>query len=165
MIRKQIVGLCLLLIIGFQAFAQNGISVSNQIPKFMSLNPDNYPETPQKITLQYSQWINYTTLIDYYNEPAYSITVQVVSTYLPKGFVMKAKAGPYKGLSKGNMGMTTGEKTISKEAGILIDNITTCYTGSGNGQGHKTVLFFSVPKRFEADTNTYKVNVVYTLMQ
>ncbi|MBE0651386.1 MAG: hypothetical protein IH595_11155 [Bacteroidales bacterium] len=131
----------------------------------MSLNPNNYAHGAQEMTFQYSQWINYMTLIDYYGEPAFSITVQLVSAHKPRGMELKIEAGPYKGYSTGAVGTPTGMKTVTKDARVLIDNITTSYTGSGRGQGHHTVLFFFVPNNIKADTGTYKVNVVYTLMQ
>lgn len=145
--------------------AQNTISVNNQVPQIMSLNPDNYSWTSQKMKFQYSEWLNYTTLVDYYNEPSFSVTVQVVSKHMPKGLEVRAEADPYEGLSTGGIGTSTGMKTVSRVASVLIEDITSSYTGSGRGQGHRIQLFFSVPKYIKADTGIYKVNVVFTLMQ
>ena len=148
------------------ACAQNNISVSNQFPQYMSLDPNNYVGNPQKLTFQYSEWINYTTLIDYYGEPSFSITIQMVPKHKPKGLALSAEAEPYKGFSTGDVGIPTGTKIVSKGARVLIDNITTCYTGSGGGQGHRTILHFSVPNYYSrSDTATYRVDVVFTLMQ
>lgn len=163
--RKQIVGLFLFFIVCSGAYAQNSISVSNQIPQYMDLNSDDYPAGSQKMTFQYTEWINYTTLIDSYGEPAFSISVQLDSAHKPKGLELRVKADPYKGMSTGNVGTSTGMKAVLKSARVLIDNIGTSYTGSGREQGHRTVLFFSVPNYIKADTGTYKVNVVFTLMQ
>lgn len=163
--RKQIVGLFLFFMVWSGVYAQNNISVSNQLPQYMDLNPDDYPAGSQKINFQYTEWINYTTLIDSYEEPAFSITVQLASAHKPKGLEVQIKADPYKGLSPGEVGTPTGINTVSKVARVLIDNISTSYTGSGTGQGHRTVLFFSVPNYIKADTGTYKLNVVFTLMQ
>ena len=163
--RKQIVGLFLLLIACSGAYAQNSVSLSNEIPQYMSLDPNFYEGNPQKLTFQFAEWINYTTLIDYYGEPSFSISVQLVSKHKPKGLELRAIAGSYKGLSREGIGISTGIKSVSQSARMLIDNITTCYTGSGRGQGHRTLLFFSVPNYIKADTGTYKINVVFTLRQ
>lgn len=163
--RKIVVGLFLFFMACTGTYAQNSVSVSNQIPQYMSLDPNYYEGNPQKLTFQYTEWINYTTLIDYYGEPAFSISVQLVAKHKPKGLEFRAVANPYKGLSREGVGNTTGIKTVSRSARVLIDDITTCYTGSGSGQGHRTMLFFSVPNYIRADTGTYKINVVFTLRQ
>lgn len=162
---KPIIVIFLFFIACDVTYAQNSISVSNQIPQYMSLDPNYYEGNPPKLTFQYSEWINYTTLIDYYGEPAFSISVQLVSKHKPKELELRAVANPYKGLSREGVGKTTGIKTVSRSARVLIDNITTCYSGSGRGQGHRTMLFFSVPNYIKADTGTYKINVVFTLRQ
>jgi hypothetical protein len=165
--QKQILGLALFFMVCTGAYAQNNISVSNQFPQYMSLDRNNYAGNPQKLTFQYSEWINYTTLIDYYGEPSFSISIQMVSKHKPKGLTLSAEADTYKGFSTGDVGIPTGTKIVSKGAArVLIDNITTCYTGSGRGQGHRTVLHFTVPNYYiRPDTATYMVDVVFTLMQ
>ena len=144
--------------------AQNSFSVSNRNSQFMDLNQNYSPNPSNKISFEYSQWINYVTLTDPY-DPAFSITVQLESVNKPKGLEMKVEAGIYKGMSKGDVGMPTGMLTVSQGARVLIDNITTCYTGEGRGEGHRTNLSFTAPENTKVDTAIYKVNVVYTLVQ
>lgn len=133
----------------------------------MSLVPEYYETSTPEVTFQYTQWINYITLIDPYYDPAFSITVQLVSKKIPKGLKLQVGSDPYKGLSKGEVGTSTGMKQVSpgKGARVLIDNITTSFTGSGRGQGHRTTLLFTAPSLSSSDTTAYLVNVVYTLVQ
>ena len=145
--------------------AQNTFSVSDMNPHYMDLNGDNYEGTLPRLTFEYSQWINYTTLVDEYDLASFSISVQMVPVHEPKGLELTVEAAPYKGISKGTVGTPTGLKTVTRGARVLIDNITTCYTGSDQGTGHKAFLKFSVPRVPAADTVSYKVSIVYTFVQ
>ncbi len=148
------------------SYAQNTFSVSNMNPHYMDLNPDNYEGNTRIITYQYSQWINYTTLVDQYEPASFSISVQMVPVREPRGLELVAEAGAYKGISKGTVGIPTGLKSVSPGAAhVLIDNITTSFTGSDQGVGHQTFLKFSAPYRHVSDTASYKVSIVYTLAQ
>lgn len=145
--------------------AQNSFSVSNRLPQYMVLVPGYYQTESPQVSFQYTQWINYITLTDPY-DPCFSITVQMVRQNAPVGLRLEVKADPYKGLSKGEVGTPTGMKQVLQDgARVLIDNIRTSYTGNGRGQGHLTTLYFTAPGHSAADTTSYRVNVIYTLVQ
>ena len=148
-----------------ETHAQNSFSVSNKNSHYMNLNADNYEGASQKTTYQYSEWINYTTLVDQYEPASFSITVQMVSANKPKGLEFMIEAAPYQGISKGAVGTPTGLKAVDRGARVLIDNITTCFTGSERGEGHHTVLRFSAPLYNRVDSTSYRVSIVYTLLQ
>ncbi len=163
--RKRWYGILFLLLIGKGMVAQNSFSVSNRIPHYMDLNPDNFTGQTGTASFQFSQWINYTTLVDQYEPAAFSVTVQMVPVRAPKGLGLSVEAGPYRGISKGNVGTPTGLKEVGRAARVLIDNITTSFTGSESGMGHPMVLKFSAPFLSPQDTVSYRVSIVYTLVQ
>jgi len=162
--RKLVICMFLFFITYAVTDAQNSFSVSNSNSQYMDLNQNYSLTSSNKVTFEYSQWINYITLTDPY-EPAFSITVQLEPANKPNGLELEVEADPYKGMSKNEVGTPTGMLAVSNGARVLIDNITTCYTGEGGGEGHRTNLSFTAPENTRVDTITYRVNVVYTLVQ
>ncbi|MBN2639633.1 MAG: hypothetical protein JXR65_11175 [Bacteroidales bacterium] len=163
----RIIGLIIFLIsIQSKSFAQISFSVSNNQTRYLELVPfyeNNYSKTQ---IINFSQWINYTTLVNYL-EPDFTINIQMITSRVPLGLSLTAEAGSYHGFSKSNTGTSSGKEIISntKAAKILLENIATCYTGSGYGEGHKVNLTFSVPNRINTDTSSYTINIIYTIMQ
>lgn len=144
--------------------AQISFSVSNKTPKYIDLVPIYENNFSKSAATHFTQWLNYITLMEYH-EPGFSVSLQMVSKRIPQGLKLEVQTGPYQGLSKGEKGTPTGKKLISHNARELVDNITTCYTGSGRGEGHKINLTFSLPNRITEDTTAYQITLVYTLTQ
>jgi hypothetical protein len=153
-----------LIIMNAPAKAQNILDVSDKEPKYIDLIPVYANSFSKSETVNFTQWINYTTLMGYL-KPEYSVNVQLVSKRIPLGMKMYIKAAPYHGISKGDFGIPTGRKKLSQTAQTLIDNITTSYTGSGRGEGHRISLSVFIPDRLKEDSTSYTVNLIYTLTE
>ena len=153
-----------LFIIHAPVMAQNILNVSDREPKHIDLIPVYANSFSKSETVNFNQWLNYTTLMGYL-KPEFSVNVQLVSKRIPMGMKMYIKAAPYQGLSKGDVGLPTGRKQLSKTAQTLIDNITTSYTGSARGEGHRIGLSVFIPDRLRKDSVAYTVNLVYTLTE
>ena len=149
---------------GATAYAQNSISVSSIEPHAIELAPQYGNSNPKEATAEYLQWLNYTTLTDS-DDPAFSITVQLRQSNLPWRMNLKIKADPYQGFSKGTEGSSAGVIAVLQGARTLVDDITTCYSGAGRGQGHCITFFFSIPDYTKVSNAGQSVDIVYTLTQ
>ncbi|MBN2615930.1 MAG: hypothetical protein JXR71_09580 [Bacteroidales bacterium] len=144
--------------------AQISFSVSNKIPKYIDVSPVYGNDLSATEKTQFSQWLNYTTLVEYH-EPSFTVSLQMRSKRIPSGMNVWVKTEPYQGYIKGAKGTVTGKIQLMRIARVLIDNITTCYTGSEAGEGHKINLSFNLPKRRNEDSIAYSITLVYTLTQ
>lgn len=154
----------LLLLVWGTAGAQIRFSVSDNQPRYIELIPFYENSYSKEQIINFSQWINYTTLVEY-QKPSFRVTVQLVSKKLPQGLKLNATVGPYVGYSKDGTGTEAGKITLSRATRTLVDNITTCYSGSGRGEGFKVDLHFMIPDRIQEDKSAYTINLVYTITQ
>ena len=163
--KKLSITFCIFLIIICSAsYAQNRISVSKRSPIYMDLSPTNAAGLSKQIITDDSQWLNYTALVNP-SDPTLSITVQVTSGSIPKGMELQIEAKPYVGLSKGKQGTPTGKISLSHRPRVLIDNISTCYTGSGRNEGHQLSFKFIITNYAKIRSGTSAIFVQYTITQ
>ncbi len=111
-----------------------------------------------------SKWLNFS-LVKKSFEPAYSISAQVAPGSIPPGIEIRLRVNPYVGNSRGNHGNPAGEIILSELPQKIIDQIGTCFTGSGIYSGYQLVYSIEI-KQFEklSATNT-PISIIFTLTQ
>jgi len=163
--KKTIFTFCILLLFASSAlYAQNSLTVSKRSPIYMDLTPSYNAGLPKKVITDESQWLNYTTLV-HPSEPNISITVEVASGSIPDGMELQIEAKPYVGMSKSRQGMPTGKIRVSNRPRVLIDNISTCYTGSGRNEGHQLIFSFIITDYSKVRSGISTIYVQYTITQ
>ncbi len=157
--------LCVMFLLsGSFASAQNRISVSKRSPIYMDLKPGNSAGLAKEVIIDNSQWLNYSTLV-HPSDPTMSITVEIASGSVPDGMELQIEAGSYTGISKSKQGNPSGKIYVSNRPRVLIDNIGTCYTGSGRNEGHQITFSFVITDYAKVKAGTHTVNVQYTITQ
>ncbi|MCX6256439.1 MAG: hypothetical protein NTW49_00825 [Bacteroidia bacterium] len=126
---------------GISSFAQNRLSVSSTGSVYLDFKTSYLAGQKNLFMIDDSKWLNYTILVTP-NEPTYSISVQIVSGIVPSGVDIKLKVLPCTVSGKGIPGTPVGEIRLSHIPQVIIDNIGTCFTGSGTRTGHQ--LIYSV---------------------
>ena len=130
----------------------------------MDLTPSFNAGLQKSIITDDSQWLNYTTLV-HPSDPTISITVEIAAGSIPEGLEMHIEASPYIGMSKGKQGTPTGKITVTHMPHVLIDNIGTCYTGSGANEGHRLTFSFIITDYSKLLSGTTTIYVQYTITQ
>lgn len=146
--------------------AQIVLSVSDNETKIVTLIPVRQNDMNKEQTYHFSQWINYTTLVNYL-EPSFSVNLEMRAKKLPLDSKIIVEMLPYKGLSElENVGTSAiGNKTLSQKAITLVDEIPTSYSGSNPGEGHRCNISFIYPMKVNADTTNYQIELIYTINQ
>jgi len=91
--------------------------------------------------------------------------VEVASGSIPDGMELQIEAKPYVGMSKSRQGMPTGKIRVSNRPRVLIDNISTCYTGSGRNEGHQLIFSFIITDYSKVRSGISTIYVQYTITQ
>lgn len=154
----------ILIIFYFPLKSQNRISVSKRSPLFMDLTPTYNAGMAKKIIVDDSQWLNYTTLV-HPSDPTISITVQIAGGSVPEGMELQVEASPYIGLSKSKQGRSAGKITVSNRPRVLINDISTCYSGFGKNEGHQLTFSFVIIDYAKVKSGTSSIYIQYTVTQ
>lgn len=162
--KLRIIFLMLLISISCVSHSQNSISITNINPIYMDLTPTFNAGLPKKIITDDSQWLNYTTLV-HPADPTISITVELASGSIPEGLELQIEATSILGISKGKPGIPTGKITVTHIPRVLLDNIGTCYTGSGRNEGHRITFSFVITDYSKLLSGTTTIYVQYTITQ
>jgi hypothetical protein len=152
-----------LLLLCSSTYSQNRISVSNKSPIFLDFSRPSGSGALKQNIVDDSQWLNFTTLVNI-NDPAITITVQIVSGTLPPGIELEIEALPYKGLSKGNHGVPSKIK-VSNIPKALISNIGTCYTGNSRNEGYQLKTTFKITNYALLKAESTVLYIQYTVIQ
>lgn len=90
-----------------------------------------------------TSWINYTSIIA--GEETNKVSVILSGTAVPAGTTLKVVAAAHAGTGDGTYGTPTSSAvTLSTTARDLITAIGSCYTGTGNENGHQLTYIWSV---------------------
>jgi len=89
-----------------------------------------------------NSWINYTSIIE--NGTTNKVTVAISGSPVPAGTTLKVAAAAYSGNGDGIFGVPAGIVSLSSTAQDLITGIGSCYTGTGNTNGHQLTYTWSV---------------------
>lgn len=163
--RKHIlISVALILMLSHASDAQNKLSIENYKPVFFNMQSLFSAGASGKIAADATQWLNYTTLVDE-KEPKISITVQIASGKVPPGMELRIRADGYKGLGTGKSGHPTGDIVVTEEPKVLIENIGTCYTGSGINEGHQLHFSFVITDYARIEPGLASIYLQYTIVQ
>jgi len=154
----------LLLSTTYVSNAQNSITLSKGEPIYMNFTSSFDAGLPKKIITDNSQWLNYTTLV-HPSDPTISISIELVSGSIPEGMELQVEASPYIGMSRGKPGRASKKITVSHMPRILIDNIGTCYTGSGRNEGHRLTFSFVITDYSKIQSGINSIYLQYTITQ
>ena len=89
-----------------------------------------------------TSWINYTSIIE--TGSTNKVSVILSGTAVPLGTTLKVVAATHAGTGDGTYGTPTAAVTLSQTAQDLITTIGSCYTGTGNTNGHQLTYTWSV---------------------
>jgi hypothetical protein len=89
-----------------------------------------------------TSWINYTSIIA--TGTTNKVSVILSGTAEPAGTTLKVVAAAHAGTGDGTYGAPTTVVTLSQTAQDLITTIGSCFTGSGNANGHQLTYTWSV---------------------
>ncbi len=161
---KPLIIITVLFLVHMTLCAQNTFTISNRKAISLDMTSVYTAGVPSRIIADDSQWLNYTTLIKN-NEPTASIAVEIASGNIPEGVEVFIEASPYKGLSKGKPGNSTGKVSVSHMPRTIIENIGTSYTGSGKNEGHQLTFSFEIKDYALLEPGAYTIYVQYTITQ
>jgi hypothetical protein len=88
-----------------------------------------------------TSWINYTSIIA--AAATNKVSVAITGT-VPTGTTLKVIAAAHAGTGDGTYGTPTAAVTLSATAQDLITTIGSCWTGTGNANGHQLTYTWSV---------------------
>jgi len=162
--KTRIIFSILLLLISCLLHAQNRISLSNRNPIYMEMLSGFSTGAPKQIITDDSQWLNYTTIVQE-SDPSISISIQLVSGTIPNGLELQVEAVPYKGMSKSRTGIPSGKMRVTNMPRVLINNIGTCYTGTGRYEGHQLIFSYKINDYSKLKSGTSTIYVQYTITQ
>lgn len=89
-----------------------------------------------------TSWINYTSIIA--TGTTNKVSVVLSGTAVPAGTTLKVVAAAHAGTGNGTYGTPTAVVTLSAIAQDLITTIGSCFTGTGNTNGHQLTYTWSV---------------------
>ncbi len=162
--KPYIIVLLIILLLQGCLYAQNSISLSNRSPKYVDFKPSYNQGDSKQIIIDDSQWLNYTTLVDP-SDPTISISVEIANGSVPKGMELEIDASSYIGKAKGKAGIPNSKIKVTNIPRILINNIGTCYTGSGRYEGHKIIISFKIVDYSKVQTGLHSIDLLYTITQ
>lgn len=89
-----------------------------------------------------TSWINYTSIIA--SGTTNKVSVALSGAAVPAGTTLKVVAATHAGSGNGTYGAPTEAVTLSQTAQDLITGVGSCYTGTGNTNGHQLTYTWSV---------------------
>ncbi len=88
---------------------------------------------------------------------------------IPAEINIKLKTDPYQGNGSGELGLPTNPVILSTFPQPIIVNIGSCYTGKGEGQGHKLTYSWELspsydPELLRVDELQIATDIIYTIV-
>lgn len=111
-----------------------------------------------------SRWLNYTILMKD-QEPHYAITAQLIAGEVPKGTVIRLRAGSYFGPGEGKTGIPTGEIILSETPQVIIEQIGTSHTGNGLNVGHQLFYTIEIQDFAKFEEISSSIHILFTITQ
>lgn len=148
--------------------AKANISLAGSDLKLTLVAKDN--EQKQVLTPNSSGtlWINYSSVVE--TNSTYSIFVNLFSNSLPAEISIKLTIGEDAGLGTGQTGIPTNPITLTTFPQPIITNIGSCYTGKGEGKGHKLTYSWMLSPNYDPDllqleALQIEADVIYTIVK
>lgn len=114
-----------------------------------------------------SIWLNYSSIIANSGETSRTISAQVTSGTIPSGVQLTVKVGQDDGGGAGNVGTRVSNQFIPVTTSItpLINNVRSCYTGTGQTGHLLTYTLALVPGSYSSLKHdaSATLTVTYTL--
>lgn len=146
--------------------AKANISLAGSDLKLSLVSKDN--EQKQVITPNSSAsiWINYSSVVE--NNSSNAIFVSLFSNSLPAEISIKLTIGEDEGLGTGEVGKPTEPIILSSFPQSIITNIGSCFTGKGEGKGHKLTYSWKLAPNYDPDLLKLEdlqveADVIYTI--
>ena len=86
-----------------------------------------------------SFWLNYSFIKGGGTRPYNHVYAKIVNGVIPLGISLSVYAKPYQGSGLGLFGTPTGKVLLNYNEARVVENISSCFTGVGPGNGHQLV--------------------------
>jgi hypothetical protein len=166
-IKTGIIQVILCIVLNFSYFVaqpQNSISISAVNPVEMNFSAPINPGNPIRIITDKSKWLNYNITVDP-EDPFVSITVEITSGTIPQGLQLELEASAFQSFGGGSPGTPAGKLTLGSQPQVLIENIGTCNSGTGDYAGHQLTYTFSISDYSIALSSLSSVEILFTITQ
>ena len=111
-----------------------------------------------------SLWVNYSVTKGSINAPNLRIEARLTSGSLPSGTSLQVVASECSGTGQGDFGVSSGVVKLSGQNQTVINDIKTCYTGTGIQNGHRLVYSLQVTNyALLRATSAGSVTIMYTI--
>ena len=127
-------------VVTYQLDAMRILDIEGTAPALHLIKPNEAGAAVPDVTSELS-WINYTSVVA--SEVTNKITVSL--NKVPSTFTtLKVVAASHAGTGNGTYGTPSVERTLSTEAQDIITAIGSCWTGTGNTNGHKLTYTWGI---------------------
>lgn len=110
-------------------------------------------------------WINYSSILNSNNHTNRQLNA-MIDGEIPDGLQLKLIASSDAGYGKGQVGIPTGEITLSSTKQEIISGIGSCYTGVGLNKGHLLTYYLEMNNDglySSLQNNSFNLTVKFTL--
>lgn len=133
----------------------------------LSLSPTGESVTQRVTPREASIWINYSSVVE--PNTSNAIFVSMGMNNVPAEIIIRLKVDPYEGNGSGQLGAPTVPIILSSYPQPIITDIGSCYTGVGEGQGHKLTYSWELapnydPELLRLDELQIAADIVYTIV-
>ncbi len=115
----------------------------------LSLAPSEESVTQRITPREASIWINYSSVVE--PNSTNSIYVSMAMSNVPAEITIKLKIDPYVGDGSGQVGTPTQPIMLGSFPQPIITNIGSCYTGKGEGFGHKLTYSWELAPNYDPE--------------
>ena len=133
----------------------------------LSLAPSDNAVTQRVTPKEASIWINYSSVVE--PNSTNSIYVSMGMSNVPAEITIKLKIDPYVGDGSGQVGTPTQPIILGNSPQPIITNIGSCYTGKGEGTGHKLTYSWELspnydPELLRLEDLQIATDIIYTIV-
>lgn len=125
-------------------------------------------EVTQRVTpREGSIWINYSSVVEPFSTNAIYVSLGLGN--VPAEISIKLRIDPYQGSGSGELGVPTAPIILGTFPQPIITNIGSCYTGQGEGQGHKLTYSWQLASNYDPELLILEelqiaTDVIYTIV-
>ncbi|MCO4820284.1 MAG: hypothetical protein KC517_11745 [Bacteroidetes bacterium] len=115
-----------------------------------------------------SFWLNYSFIKGSGTRPYNHVYAKIINGSVPLGTRLSVCAKPYQGSGLGTFGSPTGKVLLNYNEARVVENISSCFTGVGPGNGHQLVYQLSLlPNTYHLLNyeESQQLSVLYTISE
>lgn len=101
--------------------------------------PTEAGKSLSNVDVDSSFWLNYSFIKGGVTQSKNHIYARINNGSIPMGLALSVYAKPYQGSGLGGFGVPTGIVNLGQNEQRVIENISSCFTGTGIGNGHQLV--------------------------